>query len=793
MIINHNIPALNAYRNLSMNQTSQSKSMEKLSSGLRINRAADDAAGLAISETMKAQINGLNQASRNSQDAISLLQTAEGALTETHSILQRMRELSVQSANDTYTSNDRQEIQKEVDQMKSEIDRISNTTTFNNKNLLDGTAAALTSTDNNSTKVFLRGALQNAGGNYKLSITANAGKAQVQKSDLFKQNHGGDSIQNLSVDSNSGIQHVSAVDIAKGSYQVQTVDTKGPAADTTMAANVAQSFRKNTGETISTVAATRQSGAATSVNASVLAEVVNAKSGAVAGSYSNVTIKLSWYEADKSGNYLNSAGVFAATGNAKLQTKTVTINTTAAQTTNLGKDLQLTFKANSMAVVIGDKATVNIKASAIVASGSLDTVNVNYDSSAKVGAMTPFRSQSVVNWAFSNDSVDNKTVSFNNFTIGASGKASSGKISVSFGGLQSSNPVTGDTKFDFQDGLGKVASLDTKLSNIDKFYDASGKFLLDDAQPLTLVEGDGTKTSIQIYGTDTIKDVQDKLNSAIGGGLGQNKLVAPADQGKFVSFVTSAANSGPEAVAGTFVIRSAKAGSDGQINIVGNEQLINAMSLTDIQSATESQFTVSVSDAHDPNKVIAQDVKIQGNTLIGVIDQNVDVKFDSNADIKVAWNDKTKALDLAGDQANPYTSFVHLVNNSQVFQIGANQDQNMGAAIGNMNSDALGVKNVIVTDRDSAGRAITQIDNAISRVSSQRSSLGAVQNRLEHTINNLGVASENLTAASSRITDVDMASEMMTFSKLNIMSQAATAMLAQANQQPQLVLQLLGR
>lgn len=138
MIINHNIAALNTYRQLSINNSDTQKSLEKLSSGLRINRAGDDAAGLAISEKMRGQIRGLDQASSNAQDGISLIQTAEGALNETHSILQRMRELAVQASNDTATDADRQEIQKEISQLKDEIDRISSDTEFNTKKLLNG-------------------------------------------------------------------------------------------------------------------------------------------------------------------------------------------------------------------------------------------------------------------------------------------------------------------------------------------------------------------------------------------------------------------------------------------------------------------------------------------------------------------------------------------------------------------------------------------------------------------------------------------------------------------------------
>ncbi len=138
MIINHNLPAMNTDRQLGINNFNTAKSLEKLSSGLRINRAGDDAAGLAISEKMRAQVRGLDQAGRNAQDGISLIQTAEGALNETHSILQRMRELAVQAASDTNVAGDRTAIQAEVIELRSEITRIADTTEFNKQKLLDG-------------------------------------------------------------------------------------------------------------------------------------------------------------------------------------------------------------------------------------------------------------------------------------------------------------------------------------------------------------------------------------------------------------------------------------------------------------------------------------------------------------------------------------------------------------------------------------------------------------------------------------------------------------------------------
>jgi len=179
VIINHNISALNTYRQLSINNSAVSKSLEKLSAGLRINRAGDDAAGLAISEKMRGQIRGLNMAVKNAQDGISLIQTAEGALNEMHSILQRMRELAVQAANDTNTDTDRQELQKEIDQLISEIDRIANTTEFNTKKLLEGSAAKA-GVINASAEI-----LSQTGGNKFTISTASVTNASISGSGSF--------------------------------------------------------------------------------------------------------------------------------------------------------------------------------------------------------------------------------------------------------------------------------------------------------------------------------------------------------------------------------------------------------------------------------------------------------------------------------------------------------------------------------------------------------------------------------------------------------------------------------
>ncbi len=290
--------------------------------------------------------------------------------------------------------------------------------------------------------------------------------------------------------------------------------------------------------------------------------------------------------------------------------------------------------------------------------------------------------------------------------------------------------------------------------------------------------------------TDTLDDVAKKLNDAIAFGLGQSQYVG-ADADMFVSFVgeDDVTGSTPESVQGTMVIRSAVSGTAGELAFAGDEDVIKALSLNVIQKSSENEFRVTVQDAHNGNTV-ASAVKITGNMLRGVVHENVDVKFNAMANINVEWSDSAKGFMLTRD-SEVYETTLHLADNSTVFQIGANEKEDMGVAMGDMGAEALGVHAIVVTDRESAARSITVIDNAIDRVSTQRSALGAYQNRLEHTISNLTTASENLSAAESRIRDLDMAKEMMNFTKLNILSQAGTSMLAQANQLPQNVLSLL--
>ncbi|KUK38928.1 MAG: Flagellin/flagellar hook associated protein [Synergistales bacterium 54_24] len=767
MRVYHNIPALFTYNALNSTNESLQKSINKLSTGLRINTAADDAAGLAISEKMRAQVRGLDMAVRNAQDGISMIQTAEGALNETHSILQRMRELAVQAANDTLTANDRQVIQLEIDQLKEEVDRIASTTQFNKKKLLDGSASVLWSADKLETKAFVRGSLRQvdqfgqkaaAEGNFKISINATPGQGQIQKSDVFKIKHE-DVMMNVSVNTLEGVNSVSIDGLPAGSYALNLERVTASIAAT---ANLVSHYGFN-GLVVS--------GGNASANANILFEVVNVD--AVA---KQVTFRGVSYVLDKDGNLTNYVD------------ENIVVGTAGKSYTNLGVTLVLSGIGTTITASVGNKLVYQVNADVAV-----DDIAATWDFEVNSAWPLGWNGADSLAFAFNATGVDNKTVHFRTFYLNTTnGVTYEGDISARFGALSSTlsagESVTGASFTAAY--IGQVAADDVMLRDLDRFWDANGRFLLEDPQTITLIQGDGTKASVTLYATDTIRNVQEKLNAAIRDQLGQGQYVS-SDADKFVTYVSEdeeAANT-PEALAGTFVIRSVVAGTNGEISFAGDEDVIKALSLSVIQNSKENEFRVSVQDAHS-GATVASNTKVTGNMLIGIVHPNVDVEFDPMADVSIAWNDNTKQFELSAETTT-YETYLHLADNSTVYQIGANESEDMGIDIGNMSSRALGIHRVLVTDRDSASRSITIIDSALDRVSNQRAKLGAYQNRLEHTINNLNTASQNLTAAESRIRDLDMAQEMMNFTKLQILMQAGNAMLAQANTLPQAVLQLL--
>ncbi len=493
MRINHNIASLNTYRQLSTNGANGSKSLEKLSSGLRINKAGDDAAGLAISEKMRGQIRGLDQAARNGQDAISLIQTAEGALNETHSILQRMRELAVQSATDTNTSDDRSKIQAEVDQLAKEITRISNTTEFNTQNLLAG------------------------GMNDRFHVGANA----AQYMDL-------------------------------------------------------------------------------SVNA------MDAQSLGVAGSTTAL------------------GGTFTHNG------------TNISGVAEFGRAFEAGTDYN------------------------IDVVKTD----ATQGVAIARQSGTGTN-------TDVGTVDYTGFT------------------------GTSNTAYSIRTATVSAAANNNTITAISYSKDGGNTW----------------------------------ATAAVTGG------VATFDG---IEWTVGVANAGTQYAAGdTYTLTANAAKATLQLQ----------KGTTDIGSA------VTV---------------YNGSTSATIGDASANKSMKANFTFSTLASASTSDFSIVADSSTSATISGGVVTNEAVAKAG-----------------------IAVNTQSAANSAITTINNAITTVSAERSKLGAMQNRLEHTIGNLGTTSENLTASESRVRDVDMAKEMMEFTKNNILSQAAQAMLAQANQQPQGVLQLL--
>jgi flagellin len=815
----HNIPALQSYNALNATNSALQKSIERLSTGLRINSAADDAAGLAISEKMRAQIRGLDRATSNAQDGISMIQTAEGALSETHSILQRMRELSVQSANDTLTQEDRGYIQLEIDQLKEEITRIANTTQFNKKKLLDGSAAVLWSSDKLATKAIVNGGLRQIDqfgqkaaveGNFKIKINAEPGQAEIQKTDIFKIKHK-NVIMNVSKDVVNGFNDVRVDNLPAGTYHVYQGGLSA------VEAAVSGGFITFGGAYGIGVAADVDIETAALIsdlhNGSILFEATNVNT-----ANNTVTFRFQSVYHDSAYNLVTMSDELII-GTAGLQVNT------SVDYTGLGA---ITFTPTAISAIfigvgtidnwqIGDKFVINTMATAAGANTNVILIsgimNTSWPDSWANTSNAPALSVAYIISANGMSGLAGKDLQFKNFYVNsANGTVYEGNIIITFGTGAVSMGDTAETtsRVSFEAAyVGQVAKGDVKLRDLDKFWDANGKFLLDDPKELTVYQGDGKQTKITLYATDTLEDVRKKLNDAIAYGLGQSQYVktSPANAAtagtEFVSFVQDIRDANgnqltgkgnmipdnPMSVAGTLVIRSLIPGTGGALSFSGDEDLVKALSLNVIQESRESSYRVSVTDAHD-SKSIASDVKVTGNVLYGVINPNVDVEFDPMANIKVTWDATTRKFVLA-KEAGTYETILHLADNTTVYQIGANEGEDMGINIGDMSARALGVNNILVTDRESAARSITVIDNAIQKVSTQRAKLGAYQNRLEHTINNLTTASTNTTAAESRIRDADMAKEMMEFTKLNILSQAGNSMLAQANQLPQNILSLL--
>lgn len=603
MIINHNLPALNTYNRISKNQKALTKSLEKLSSGLRINKAGDDAAGLAISEKMRGQIRGLNQASRNAQDAISLIQTSEGALQETHSLVQRMRELAVQAANDSNTEADREEIQKEINQLTGEVTRIGNATEFNTLKLLNDSTVNGADAEKLVSylkKWWLSEAESRISSEYGLSLPSNTNLKVIFADDLG-----------------------SAAALVRGSY---LVDPTSPTGITGKGMNLELHIDLSDSGPVS---------------------------GDNPGSFPQYVDRVIAHEM---------------------------VHAVMASTMNFG-ELPTWFKEGAAEFIHG--ADERLK------------YTIHNNGGGDTGLSTIMNS---INTAWSGSQED---------------------YSVSYVAIRYMHE---QIKAGGGDGIRDVLSYLSSNQN-DNLEDA-----------LTALKSDG-KTN---FGTSS------EFITAF-----QQDIRTVADLGSVAKIDLQGVS-----------IPEIDTGAIGGLDADGGAANTAESIIPDDEDATEieqpySGFTISWPSTDDKGTL------------------NMQVGANTGQSIAIAIKDmRSRALGIAGDSGQ--------------------QPSESSANYSTKNKTDFADYALDVTTHAKATAAIKVYDEAIEKVSSYRSQLGALQNRLEYTIENLNNSNNNLTAAESRIRDVDLAQEMMQFTKENILGQAAQAMLGQANQMPQRVLQLLG-
>lgn len=765
--------AIMGQRIMQRNSLAMRRSLEKLSTGMRTKIPdLDNTAELAIGETMKSRIYGMEKALNNSQDGISLIQTASGALESTQSLLMRMRELSVQAANDVLTQQDRSYIQVEINEIRDEITRIGDTTQFNRKNILSGDSAVLWSTTGKNVKAIIHGGLRSidnygqksdVDGNFKISVRTTAGKAQVQKSDIFRIKHD-DVLTDKNVNSDVGVKDVEiSGEIPSGKYNLTLSQGSGQEAKVTGSFGIGgQDEDGNVYKFDDAFTLETSNGLAD--NASILFEVQNVNS-----NNGTVTLKAT-------ANILTSEGI------SKRKTLDNILLTEGSDSVNLdglfGSDSLGIKLENSDYVNEGAKFSVSVSAnSPIENSIGIDITGTNSET---------FKGETL-HYVLDGNQTGNKEIKFSNFFVNEnSQQVTEGTItlttdnsfrSADVGGRLNPDENTSLSSFE-ANYVGKIAGGDTKLRDVDKFWTVDGVFVLDEPRELTLTQGDGKQARIMLYADDTLNDVAKKLNNAVSIGLGQAQYV---DEGaKFVTFVEGSTK-GLESVEGTFVIRSVVAGEQGEIVLSGNEDVLKAFSLNTIQESKENQYDITVSDAHTDN-LIAESVKITGNRLVGVIHQNVDVEFDSNFGLNIGWNDSTKNFEFTDTTNGQGSEFIlHLADNTTVLQTGTGEGEDVMLNIGDMRAHALGLDSVNVMSQKSAAKALTIIDSAIDRVSMQQAKLGAAQNRLEHHIGNLTDEMQALIEANSTIMDTDYAKELMEFTRIRILMESNSAMLAQSN------------
>ncbi|OPL15676.1 MAG: hypothetical protein AVO38_09865 [delta proteobacterium ML8_D] len=733
MSINTNIAALNAQRNLGKTQGMLNRSLARLSSGLRINSAKDDAAGLAIANRMTAQIRGLNQAVRNANDGISLSQTAEGALQESTSILQRMRELAVQSANDTNSATDRASLQSELSQLQQEMTRIADTTTFNGTNILDGS---------------LSGAKFQVGAMAEQYVAVSISDARAT---------------------------------ALGSYTVKTDNTTGIEASTH-----AGYFRANGAEIGVAVAHAANNG--------YTGEILTVKD-ADGTSVGTATIGANG-EMDLAATNLSSLSGVRAVGYNQVTLDTYGDDGAGSDDGNFsinGVDLELalTDATSSADAFAAMAAAINAKA---VAGGQLQTDGI---SAVVSGSELKITSNTGANILVTATGTDNFVdVTGLDGTTGVTCDIG-GTANVISGGRFDVYLDQGYTiESSASDDVLTSGAADTAVTTTSVGYTDADDNNAVATQILNIVGPNGTQT-VNVAANNSAYTIAASVNSfeadtGVSASASTSATIGSLSSAGTISFGLKGTNATATTISTTITDTSQLSDLVTAINDASGETGITAELSNSGASVTLTQASGHDIEITDFTHSAAVELPDYSNPTRTAVEQSITVTGSQGSATSLydggARTDADSTV-VGGELTFSAIGVFNVSSNVDATDAG---DSIFSGAADSANAAALGSVNEIdISTRAGSNNAINIIDGALSKIDVIRGDLGAVQNRFESTISNLDSVAENLSGARTRILDADFAAETAEMTKAQVLQQAGVAMLAQANMLPQAVLSLL--
>ena len=778
MIQNINLFSMTPTVNAGRNQNALSSAIKNLSSGMQINAFKDNPSRMSISEKMRGFILGLQTSSQNAQDGISYLQTAEGATNEITSMLQRMRELAVEGANGVYTANDRLEIQKEIDQLKEEIDRISDTTQFNTKKLINGDSTGAWNVGNDKISAVINGTV--ADGNYDINVDVKPGQNQVQSTQIFSLREGelGAYISDkgtTNIGSVSNPEDINMPNPASAGYTVTVSNpTDGGVAGTTISASM--SYVNSYQQEGSTMAFGNVTAVTTNESGYFLVEFPESNSQASAGA----TYRVKFISAETGDE---GAWVEYTTEDGKL---TGDYNSNGF---NLAFDIPMLDGATE--VKGGDKFLFNVSDFKGTANG--DDLLAQGGGALQVsgnGVTGPTIVYSNPNSLTKEDN-QNGIEETNDVTVHIvsldpkTGYVSQGEMTLGFEEKVGGATLSGTTTINLR-GEGQAATSTTKLSELANFVDENGVELFANTQELTIY-GNNNKVTIYLEGDDTLQDFVDKLTTAITKDLGMGSGLTEVDK-RLVNF-NEVEGVGFGVVPGTMILQSALTGKTGELSFTGNQKLMDALGLETVQESSQNLQTIT---AKDNLTGVVMGERVTSNSRVTDVIPGLDLIVDSRTGVDAVWNEGTGKIDFTpSNRLENKNLNIHVVDARTEIQVGTEKGEKLDVSLPALDTIALGIGNTNINTQDDAQRAITEIDNALTKVVSVRAKIGAKINRLESTMNTLATAEENTVSSESRIRDTNIAKETTAMTAAQVAYQANISLLAQANQIPAIAMQLL--